>query len=194
VQDAVVTPGAHTFYFYDPGVLTMGVYNGVFRWRLTSQPVRVYGFGALDQFACPNMCAGTFGVDWLGEVEDYIIENGQLAVELTSFEAVPGDGKVTLKWSTASETDNDHFTLYKRLQGTNFAVLTQVPGSGSSSLPHNYEYVDRNVINDVTYLYQLADVDQRCADYPRHYRVRYSEPHRLSALGLRAPPELPEPV
>jgi len=161
VQDEVVTAGPHTFFFLDPGVLTMGVYNGVFRWRLTSVPVGVRGFGATDLFACPNMCSGLAGSggDWLGEVEDYIIENGQLAVELTSFTATPGDGNVTLQWSTASETDNDHFTLYRRIQGTNFAQLTQVPGSGTSSLPHDYEYVDRNVINGVTYLYQLADVD-----------------------------------
>jgi hypothetical protein len=162
IQDEVVVPGTFNFSFIDPGVTSMGIYDGVFRFRLTSRPVGAFGFGHFDPQACPDMCSDTtegFGADFLGEVEDYIVENGQLAVELTSFEAVSGDGQVVLRWSTASETDNDHFTIYKRTIGGNFATLAQVPGSGTSSQLNNYEYVDRSVINGTAYEYRLADVD-----------------------------------
>ncbi|HEY3294146.1 MAG TPA: Ig-like domain-containing protein, partial [bacterium] len=112
VQDAVVTPGIHTFTFIDPGVTNISRYNGVFRFRLTHQPVGQYGFGMMDQSACPNMTNGTFGLDeWLGEDEDYVMCDLQLSVELTSFEAQSGDNAVALRWSTASETQNDHFEL-----------------------------------------------------------------------------------
>jgi hypothetical protein len=83
-----------------------------------------------------------------------------LAVELTTFEAIAGDGEVTLHWRTESETNNDHFMLYKRVAGNeDFGVLAQIPGQGTTSTPHEYEFVDRQVVNGVTYEYQISDVD-----------------------------------
>ena len=160
VQDQLVTPGAHTFYFIDPGVLDMGIYDGVFRWRLTGEPVGPLGFGQYDPNACPDMCGGIHSLDMVGEVEDYIIDNAQLPVELTSFEALPGDDQITVRWTTASETDNDHFILYRRVTGDlEFNMRTQVQGSGTTSQSQEYEFIDRSVVNGITYEYQLADVD-----------------------------------
>jgi hypothetical protein len=160
VQDVMVAPGAHDFTFVDPGVTDMGIYDGVFRWRLTSQPVDAYGFGEVDDAACSNMTCGAYAFDFVGEVEDYIIPDGQLPVELTSFQALPGDGMVTLKWTTASETDNDHFVLSRRTASQeNFSNIAEIPGNGTSSQSHDYQYVDNSVINGATYQYQLADVD-----------------------------------
>jgi len=160
VQDAMVMPGPNVFNFIDPGVTNMGVYDGVFRWRLTSQPVGPHGFGLVDTVACPGMTCGTYAFDFVGEVEDYIIEDMQLSVELQSFEAIAGDGLVSLRWSTASETNNDHFVLYKRTSGEeNFSTVATITGSGTTSQQHNYEYVDQAVVNGVTYEYRLADVD-----------------------------------
>jgi hypothetical protein len=159
VQDVLVTPGAWNFTFIDPGVTDMGIYDGVFRWRLTSQPVGRQGFGLMDP-ACPNMNCGTYGFDLVGEVEDYIIHDGQLPVELTSFTAVAGNGLVSLRWNTASETDNSHFTIYRRTStDSHFSSLVNIPGNGTTSQPHDYTYVDHSVTNGVTYEYQLADVD-----------------------------------
>ena len=160
VQDVMVWPGVFNFNFLDPGVLNMGHYDGVFRWRLTSQPIGRQGFGLIDTTHCPNMVCGTFAHDTVGEVEDYVIPFGQLPVELVSFEATPGDGRVTLNWSTASETDNDHFVLYRRVAGsTVFDRYTQIDGSGTTTTQRDYTYIDNAVVNGVTYEYQLADVD-----------------------------------
>ena len=160
VQDAMVWPGLWTFQFMDPGVLNMGHYDGVFRWRLTSQPIGRNGFGLVDNTICPNMVYGTFAHDSVGEVEDYVIPFGQLPVELVSFEATPGDSRVTLNWSTASETDNAYFVLYRRVAGsTVFDRHAQVDGSGTTTTQRDYTYTDNAVVNGVTYEYQLADVD-----------------------------------
>jgi hypothetical protein len=165
VQDQMVftQPGAmmpFTFTFMDPGVLNQGHYDGVFRWRLTSQPVGREGFGLVDNTQCPNMVCGTFAHDSVGEVEDYVIPFGQLPVELVSFEATAGEGNVLLSWTTASETDNDHFNLYRRVIGNDeFQHLTQVNGSGTITTPTDYTYTDNAVVSGVTYEYQLADVD-----------------------------------
>jgi hypothetical protein len=144
----------------DPGVFNMGHYDGVFRWRLTSQPVGREGFGLVDNTQCPNMVCGTYAHDSVGEVEDYVIPYGQLPVELVSFDATAGDGRVILSWSTASETDNDYFILYRRVAGSDeFTRLAQIPGSGTTTTQRDYSYTDNACVNGVTYGYRLADVD-----------------------------------
>jgi hypothetical protein len=67
VQDVLVYPGFWTFQFMDPGVLNMGHYDGVFRWRLTSQPIGRNGFGLVDNTICPNIIYGTIAHDYVGE-------------------------------------------------------------------------------------------------------------------------------
>ncbi|MFH1011024.1 MAG: T9SS type A sorting domain-containing protein [bacterium] len=114
--------------------------------------------GTLDTFwlshpYCSDVVAWTAG-DSSGTVE------GPLPVELTTFEALGGDGQVTLHWRTESELDNDHFVLYKRKAGDEtFGVLTQVSGRGTTTEPHDYEFVDRWVQNGITYEYRISDVD-----------------------------------
>jgi hypothetical protein len=154
VQDVLVWPGAYTFSFLDPGVFDLGIYDGVFRWRLTSQPVGRMGFGLIDRTACVNMNCGTYAFDLVGEVEDYIISDAQLAVELRSFEAVPGNGRITLRWSTASETDNDHFEVLR-----DGGMMSRIAGALNSTTESHYTWIDGNVENGVEYTYALVAVD-----------------------------------
>jgi hypothetical protein len=114
--------------------------------------------GAVDTFWlshpwCSDVVNWTVG-DSSGTVE------GPLPVELTTFQAFAGDGQVTLRWQTASEQDNDHFVLYKRRSGqADFHTLAEIPGQGTSTEPHDYEFVDQWVQNGLTYQYQISDVD-----------------------------------
>jgi hypothetical protein len=83
-----------------------------------------------------------------------------LPVELTTFQAFAGDGQVKLHWRTESEMNNNHFVIYKRKAGEEvFRELTEIPGHGTTTEPHDYEYVDRFVRNGITYEYQISDVD-----------------------------------
>ena len=83
----------------------------------------------------------------------------QLAVELTTFAAVAGDGQVELRWSTASETDNDHFNVYRATEGSDRGLIGTVAGHGTVASAHHYTFVDRSVSNGVNYEYRLAAVD-----------------------------------
>lgn len=154
VQDVLVWPGVYTFRFIDPGVFDLGVYEGRFRWRLTSQPVGRQGHGLIDRSVCPNMPCGTYAFDIVGEVEDYMIEDAQLAVELKSFEAIPGDERITLRWTTASEIDNDYFEVKR-----NGIAIGRVEGTGNSTVENHYSWVDEAVVNGVEYIYTLISVD-----------------------------------
>jgi hypothetical protein len=155
IQDQLVAPGAWTFTFIDPGVSNLGQYTGIFRFRLTSQPVGRFGFGLFDPNACPNMFCGTFGLDFLGEVEDYMIGEAQLSVELQNFEVVPGDGAVTLRWITASETHNDHFEIVR-----DGVTIRRVATQGNGAAQHTYTFTDNGLVNGTTYTYELAAIDE----------------------------------
>lgn len=74
-------------------------------------------------------------------------------ITLASFTAKAKNGTVELAWSTASETDNARFLIYR-----NDEVVASVNGAGTSSKPHNYSIVDNTVIPGIAYTYVLADV------------------------------------
>jgi predicted outer membrane repeat protein len=153
IQDLPVAPGVWTISLLDPGDWHLGMFSGVFRFRLTSQPVGPYGFGMVDPVACPQMACGTFDRDFLGEVEDYVLMDFQTSVELLSFDAVPGDGEVQLRWITASETDNDHFELTRDER-----LIARIRAAGTSAVAQHYAYVDQELENGISYTYRLVSV------------------------------------
>ena len=156
VQDAPVTAaGLYVFTFIDPGVTNMGTYDGVFRWRLTGRTIGRMGFGGYDPFNCVEspMC-GTFISDSLGEVEDYWLDDVQLRVDLSNFDAIAGDGSVTLNWTTATEDANDHFEIVR----DNVTIAT-IEGAGTSATEHSYSWTEEHLANGTLYSYTLYAVD-----------------------------------
>ena len=89
-----------------------------------------------------------------------------LPVELTSFTAKAGDRFVTLRWSTASELDNQGYAIIRSLekkgdyeQIDSWETNPALRGAGTSTEAHNYTFTDHSVFNGVTYWYKLVDVD-----------------------------------
>jgi subtilisin-like proprotein convertase family protein len=80
-----------------------------------------------------------------------------LSVELTSFDATAGDGRVTLNWQTASEMNNDRFDILRN--GNKIAEINATNSATGSS----YSWTDENVLNGVTYNYALISVDMNGA-------------------------------
>ena len=82
-----------------------------------------------------------------------------MPVELSSFDAVPGFGRITLRWTTASETDalGWHVARCDHANG-HFDIITSkmIPAAGTSSEPHSYSYTDSNVAIGTTYYYKLV--------------------------------------
>ncbi|MGQ9853434.1 MAG: SdrD B-like domain-containing protein [Candidatus Oleimicrobiaceae bacterium] len=105
----------------------------------------------------------------LTEAQDYdaadfgYMEN-PVPVELTSFSAVWQSNEVHLGWSTASETENMGFDVY-RAEAPELPFVkvnkTLIPGAGNANVLHTYSYVDREVEPAKSYYYKLADVDYR---------------------------------
>jgi hypothetical protein len=80
-----------------------------------------------------------------------------LPVELTSFEAICQNEYIELKWSTASEKNNDYFIVQKSENGQDWIDLNTIKGNGTTATANHYAYFDyqKSIYN--TY-YRLADV------------------------------------
>ncbi len=81
-----------------------------------------------------------------------------LPVELLSFDAEPANGMVNLSWATASEINNNYFTVLRSKDGEKWNDLTYVAGAGNSSSTINYATVDKNPFTNISY-YQLKQTD-----------------------------------
>ena len=83
-----------------------------------------------------------------------------LPIELLSFEANLSDSKnsTNLNWATASELDNDFFTIEKSSDLENWEVITMVDGAGFSDETINYNANDNNLLNGTNY-YRLKQTD-----------------------------------
>lgn len=81
-----------------------------------------------------------------------------LPVKLIDFEAKVDNTAVNLYWSTATELNNDYFTIERSLNGLTFDEIGRVSGSGNSNVVNNYEFTDDSPIEG-TYYYRLKQTD-----------------------------------
>jgi len=73
-----------------------------------------------------------------------------LPIELTSFEGKVQDDAVNLKWQTASEFNNDFFTIERSYDGERFEAINEIDGAGDSYETVDYNFVDRSAIANAT--------------------------------------------
>jgi hypothetical protein len=88
--------------------------------------------------------------------------DGPLPVELSSFTATSIADGVQLKWRTETETNNLGFNVYRST--TRDGELTKInpafiKGYGTDATPHDYTFIDETAQMDLTYFYQIEDVD-----------------------------------
>jgi hypothetical protein len=81
-----------------------------------------------------------------------------LPIELISFEAKSIDEKVLLLWKTASEENNDYFTVQRSFDGVHFSPLKRVYSNGNSKVEKNYSLIDEEYVNGINY-YKLIQTD-----------------------------------
>ena len=82
-----------------------------------------------------------------------------LPIGLLDFTAAPVDDKfVKAEWITATETDNDFFTVERSRDGKDFASIGTLSGAGTSTTKLNYAYMDDAPYRGVSY-YRLRQTD-----------------------------------
>ena len=81
-----------------------------------------------------------------------------LPIELLSNEATCTDKNVVIKWTTATETNNNYFTIERSIDGINFIDIGTIAGAGNSISILNYSFTDYNSFNGISY-YRLKQTD-----------------------------------
>ena len=95
-----------------------------------------------------------YGTFTLGSISDV----NPLPIELLKFYAELNENVVDLDWVTASELNNDFFTVQRSKDGINFEDIELVEGAGNSSKSHDYESCDRAPVFGLSY-YRLRQTD-----------------------------------
>lgn len=89
----------------------------------------------------------------------YNIWNQPLPVELMFFKALPSvSGTVSCSWGTASEVNNDYFTVERSKDGKTFEEAGRIMGAGSSADFLHYTYHDNEAYTGISY-YRLKQTD-----------------------------------
>lgn len=86
-------------------------------------------------------------------------EANPLPVTLLAFHADANRKKeVDLTWITASEVNNDYFTVEKSKDGVSFYALEKIPGAGNSTQELHYATADKQPYKGLNY-YRLKQTD-----------------------------------
>lgn len=104
---------------------------------------------------------------------------GTLPVQLVYFKTKVENGKVIAEWATASETNNDYFTLERSADGQTFEEVSRVAGAGNSNQTLTYSYTDDYPVNGPSY-YRLKQTD-----YDGKFEI-----FKLAAVEVKAVQEL----
>lgn len=88
----------------------------------------------------------------------YFVGASPLPVDLLEFSGETCDDAVCLKWSTASEVNNDHFLIERSVDGLEYVLIGTVDGQGTKSIRTDYTFTDNEAIGSTIY-YRLTQVD-----------------------------------
>ncbi|MBK8623908.1 MAG: T9SS type A sorting domain-containing protein [Saprospiraceae bacterium] len=108
---------------------------------------RIYGWGA-------SSAAGTFSIN------DFTF-NGtttSLPVEFSHIKVTKKNKSNTIFFSTASEINNDFFTIERSFNGFDFEPVGTLKGGGNTTSTQNYFFEDQNVPSGVLY-YRIKQTD-----------------------------------
>lgn len=138
-----LTDGADITFSYAGDENTTTTPESIFKpqhWNGTTwdAPAGAGNIGVTTGVGIVNISAATTFSPWV------LADAGQvpLPIELLSFKALCTTNVVELKWTTATETNNDYFTIERTLDGVNFEMLGKITATGNSNQITNYSFVD----------------------------------------------------
>lgn len=171
---AVGTTSNYDLTLTTDGVTNMGSLTGmhaIFRntstgasgWGLgggSAAPLNVWGsltnstagFGGVISPQTKN--ASQFGFFGIGRSDNAYV----LPIVLVAFDGTNVGNANVLSWSTASEINNDYFTIERSLDGQNYEDIGTIEGAGQSSQVLNYTFTDDQPFLGTNY-YRLKQTD-----------------------------------
>lgn len=87
-----------------------------------------------------------------------IIPNATQPIELISFDAKANGTVNEITWATATEKNNDYFSIERSADGINFNEIAKVTGAGDFTGRLDYKYTDLRPLNGTSY-YRIRQTD-----------------------------------
>jgi len=136
-----------------PEALLVGRYDGD-KWVSQGQNPVSGGtdYGFIESEDIDGMGLFSFATD------NFSFSNNPLPVELLSFTAKSNGKVVMVNWTTATETNNDFFTVERSRDGINFEPVAFVQGAGTINQMQEYSATDNSPLEGISY-YRLKQTD-----------------------------------
>lgn len=99
--------------------------------------------------------------EWIPSLKLTIGPSGgsPLPIELLSFETEAiSNSEVEISWTSATELNNDYYTILKSYDGYHWSEIYEVDGQSTTTNITYYSWIDRNIEQDVIY-YRLRQTD-----------------------------------
>ncbi len=119
-----------------------------------------------------------------------------LPIELFHFDArCVTNQEVKIHWTTASEINNDYFTIEKSIDGKVFSEVARVKGAGNSMSPLDYEITDNEYNSSAVTYYRLKQTDfdgrfetfntivANCDQHPKDFDFNIQNPVNGSSIS-----------
>lgn len=127
----------------------------------------VGGWNPPDYFGANtvNMSANRVTVNNVTNYSPWVLQddlsagNSPLPIELLDFAANCNGDVVTINWTTATETNNNYFTIQRSENMVTFDDIAVVEGAGNSNAPLSYSANDEFPISGKTVYYRLMQTD-----------------------------------
>lgn len=104
-----------------------------------------------------------------------------LPVALLGFSGQCEDEQAVLRWSTATEFNNDFFTVESSFDAVNWAAIATIDGAGTTSMQTNYSWTDPSVPIRNVY-YRLLQTDNSAVTTT--HNIVYLENCQMTGNGL----------
>lgn len=151
IDGTAITGNSNLEYQFDG---TTGTWNSLgtdsFNWTNAGPShATVYVRAVIQNGVCPELTTSP--------IEIYVDPCG-LPIELTSFTGSCAGRTKTFDWTTASETNNDYFSLERSTDGETFETVKIIPGAGTSTSSHHYSVQIAEADANLVY-YRLKQTD-----------------------------------
>ena len=127
-------------------------------WNSFDIPLTAYNTIALNNIGQFKLVGTPFGSSVVYLDNIFFWKNAVIPVELTAFKAKIVNSTTVLNWQTASERDNQGFTIERSNNGTSYNAIGQVKGNGTTSVVHDYTFTDTDPSVGINY-YRLRQAD-----------------------------------
>lgn len=164
VKNGIITGTNHSSGVSWPSgdqTITYGSPTDLWGTTWTAADINNANFGVASVSAALN--AGLASLFLSAEIDQVLIrvyyDNMSLPIELINFDGSRiNNNTVLISWSTASESNNDFFTIERSVNAYDWEEIKIIDGAGTSSQNINYTYTDENNMNTISY-YRLKQTD-----------------------------------